>query len=662
MLRMALRRGLKFLEGAKKFVLERRLANGKIRFEQDDGNSLDLTESEFHRRWSSEGWHVDEESLGSAADVYMVGTPALLEAYDKRDQAIARKREQYLLRIERLFIERNERFVSTPERLQPLIEVVAEQLEDKSPPSTDSVWRWSKRYFPTRCATRLIDRRSPGRPSLLKVFSGLFDEAVEEIYLTTQKLPVGDVIERLRTKIAAFNVSRPAERHVQEPSKATVYRWVNRLYGPVVLAARQGKRVAEREFRSVVSGLKVKRILDRWELDHTPLDIILICKTTKLILGRPTLTVCIDRRSRMIVGFYLSFQAPSATSVLHCLRQAILPKESVLARFPDIRGPWPARGLPTAVAVDNGMDLHAKDLEEPALELGIELYYMGAGYPELKAAIERVIGTINRTFIHKLPGTTFSNVQERGDYPSEQLAVLDIETLTHVLLKWIVDIYHKTPHRGLKGRTPLQVWTEGEATRVIELPAYPRQLDLIVGHSATPTIWHYGIAYDNLHYNSARLKALREEDVDVVQIRAHETSVAFVSVLDPKTKEYFDVPAVDTAYVQDLTRHVHRLVMQEVRKRFKDDWSATERLQVKREIQVIVEEAIRDKKMATRKSAARAMAVDSAEVFNAREASAALDSALDAAEKARAADGLTDEVGDDELPNYATQEREVVHG
>lgn len=660
MLRMALRRGLAFLEGAKKFVLDKRLPNKKFRFDFTDG-VVDYSQDEFHKLWSEGRWHVDEQSLGEASDVFFAGTPALLAAYVEEDQKTARHREQYVVRIERRFAEDGQRFVSTQEKLYPHIAAVAKELGDTKVPSSDSVWRWWNRYIPVRCATRLVDRKRGGRPTLIKLFRGLFDEAVEEIYLTAQKLPGKDVIDRLNQKITAYNQDRQGERQLQAPSPATVYRWINQLYAPIVMAKRLGKRVSERAFRSVVSGLKVKRILDRWELDHTPLDIMTICKTTKLILGRPFLTLCIDRLSRMVVGFYISYHEPSATSVLHCLKQAILPKQSLLDRFGDIRGPWPARGIPMTVAVDNGMDLHAKDLEEPALEMGVELHYMGAGYPELKAGIERAIGTVNLTLIHKLPGTTFSNVKARGQYPSEDEAVLDIETLTHVLLKWIVDIYHKTPHRGLGGRTPLQVWLEGENQKVIELPAYPRQLDLMVGHSATRTLWHYGIQYENLVYNSPRLQDFLHQEIDVVQLRAHETSVAFVSVLDEATMEYIDIPAVDVQYVDGLTRHVHQLVMAEVRKRFGDDWHKEERQLVKAEIQAIVDAAIQAKKTATRKSAASARSEDSAEIFDARAASDALDRALDGAEKARAADGLVDQVGGDDLPSYNARDLEAVH-
>ena len=115
------------------------------------------------------------------------------------------------------------------------------------------------------------------------------------------------------------------------------------------------------------------------------------------------------------------------------------------------------------------------------MEALIELRFMGVAQPELKGAIERVFGTLSRDLFHALPGTVFCNVDDRGDYPSEQRAALTLQTFTHVLVRWIVDVYHCTPHRGLAGRTPLEVWQSQERESSFDLPAFPQQVDLMVG-------------------------------------------------------------------------------------------------------------------------------------------------------------------------------------
>jgi putative transposase len=618
MVRFAFKAGLRFLQQTRAFTLLKRLANGKLQFEDKEGETVALTEREVFQRWRADEWHIDESSLTAASNVFFTTTPRDLASLPEEDQEDALRKQAYLIGIKKGFDEAGERFVVTPDKLDPHVERIAKERNDPTPPASTTIWRWYRKFAATKCSTKLVtDRSRSGRPTD-EVQLSLFDEAVAEVYLTAQKLPGKDVFDRLITKIKRCNEGRQDEAPITAPSRATVYRWLNKLYQRVVVAAREGKAMSERQFRSVQSGLKVKKILERVELDHTSIDLLVICKLTRLILGRPWITLAIDRCSRMVVGFYLSFHSPSATSVLYCLRQSILPKDDLLAKFPGVVGPWPARGIPVSMTFDNGPDLHANAVDSVALEMGVELHYTGAGHPELKGGIERLIGTVSRDLMHKLPGTTFANPKQRGDYDSEKEAAIDLETLTEILIRWIVDVYHKTPHRGLMGRTPLEAWQLGEAERVIELPAYPRQLDIIVGHVANRRIFHYGVDYDNLRYNSPLLQSIRHRGGTAVNvdIRAFEDSVARIAVLDPDLGEYIDIPAVDLEYATGLNRHVHRLVCAEVRRRLGDAWTSDALREAKAEIQAVVDAAIKSKKTANRKAAAVVMAADSEAVLS----------------------------------------------
>jgi putative transposase len=169
----------------------------------------------------------------------------------------------------------------------------------------------------------------------------------------------------------------------------------------------------------------------------------------------------------------------------------------------------------------------------------------------------------------------------------------------------------------LAGSTPLSVWQSDEGDRVIELPAFPEQLETIVAVTATRTIFHYGIEFDNLRYNSAQLQSInhRVEENPVVAVRAHEHDVGYVHVMDPETEEFLKVPAVDQVYAAGVNRHVHLLVCAEARKRFGEGWRDEQLLEVKAEIQAIVEAAMRAKKTGTRKGAAKHNALDSESVL-----------------------------------------------
>lgn len=618
MVRFAFKKGLRFLQQTHTFTLLRRLANGHFQLEDEVGETCNLTEEKMHARWSSGEWQIDEESLGSSCNVFFFTTPVDLKTLPQKDQDFAIRRSRYINGIKKLFDQEQSAVVSSPAKLEPKINLIAQELKDGHPPSSATIWRWWRKYSPTQCITKLRpEHHRAGRRSDATQ-RRIFEEAVAEVFLTPQKLPGQAVVESVQRKITRFNQTVSEDQRVQMPSPASVYRWLNQLYYQVVANSRAGRTTTSKELRSAIGSVKVSRILERVELDHTPCDVMIICKLTRLILGRPWITLAIDRYSRMIVGFYISFHTPSQTSVLYSMRMMIMPKEALLARFPDVRGPWPARGLPDTIATDNGMELHGDSVESACLEMGINLHYCGVAHPEMKGAIERAIGTVNRGLIHTLPGTTFSNTKQRGNYDSEAHAAIDIEVLTHVLVKWIADQYHKQPHKGLKGRTPLEVWQESEKNTVIELPAFPRQLDAIVGIDSTRTLFHYGLEYENLLYNSTLLQALnlKVEGTRKLQLRAFEHDVSYIAVFHPDLKEFIDVPAVDQEYASGLNRHVHQLVCAETRKRFTDLGTRNQLLSVKAEIQAIVDQAIRANRVATRKKAATLKLTDSEHVLH----------------------------------------------
>ena len=150
-------------------------------------------------------------------------------------------------------------------------------------------------------------------------------------------------------------------------------------------------------------------------------------EVNRLPIGRPWLTLAVDVATRVVVGFYLSMEAPSSTSVALCLSQAILPKESWL-KSRGLACTWPVWGLPAAVHTDNGVDFTAAALRRGCDEHDIRLILRPIATPHYGGHIERLIGTLMGR-VHLLPGTTGSNTHDRGDYPSESNARLTMVEL-----------------------------------------------------------------------------------------------------------------------------------------------------------------------------------------------------------------------------------------
>ena len=81
------------------------------------------------------------------------------------------------------------------------------------------------------------------------------------------------------------------------------------------------------------------------QIDHTPLNWVVICDRTGLPLGRPLLTVAICAYSGYILGFYLSFYGPGVSSVSGVLRNVIRVKDDMVANA-GLKHPWLSCGLP----------------------------------------------------------------------------------------------------------------------------------------------------------------------------------------------------------------------------------------------------------------------------------------------------------------------------
>jgi len=365
MQRFSFKKGLTFIEFNTRWQLLRRLITGRLQFESEQGELQNLTDKEVLHLWNSGKWLVDETTLGINGDAIYLVTPADLSTYPIKWQESAKRRLHYLNVID----PQNNKY--NPDTWKNLIEKAANDIGDKSPPCPGSVHAWWKRYRITKSINALLPRVKSGYSKKEDTRYTIFEDVVKTAYLNAQKLPILDVVRKVQQRITLLNLHK--EQKIKQIGRSTLYRWVKNLRSDISDSSRLGANVARNKHRSVMGGLKVSQVLERVEIDHTPLDLIVIDKTTMLPLGRAWLTLAIDKHSRIVVGFYISFNPPSSYAVLQCLKQMILTKDDLLKRFPDIKNDWPVFGIPDLLALDNGMDLHSDALKKACLELGVQI-------------------------------------------------------------------------------------------------------------------------------------------------------------------------------------------------------------------------------------------------------------------------------------------------
>ncbi len=542
--RFNFKRGMKVMAGTREWHLERRTPTGQLCFEDGNAEMMTCTASEFYQNYLSRKWSVVKEQLFEQVPL-QERAPRDLQTFAEAHRRKAEWKLSYLKPL----LEQN-RVITTPDKIRPIIEKTARQLDDKNIPSVSTVLRWYRRYRNGNSMVALVDRAEDRgrRVSFDYAIQEIVFKAVDQVYLNQQKYPAKMVFKTIKGEIANLNKTRVDEAQIKCPSRAKVYRYLNSLNIYETQVKRLGREAADKNFGKVLAVHKTDRIMERWEIDHTPLNIIVVDRVGNetVTIGKPWLSVVIDKHSRMVMGFYISFAPPSTEAMMSCLKMAILPKEEFLSRFSSIRHDWPVFGLPEMLVCDNGMEFHSHALKQACLEMVVQLLFCPSKSPQYKGTVERFLRTIAEGIIHLLPGTVFSNPKQRGNYHSEKLASIEFPLLLEIVTKWIVDVYSHTVHSAL-GKTPYQAWQESLQNRTpIELPSDPQQLEIILGIPAARVLSRHGIEVNRMRYNSDELHRLFQFKGGIeVNLKYYEHEIGYIHVFDPETKEYLRVPAID---------------------------------------------------------------------------------------------------------------------
>lgn len=153
--------------------------------------------------------------------------------------------------------------------------------------------------------------------------------------------------------------------------------------------------------------------------------------------------------------------------------------------------------------------------------------------------------------------------------------------------------------------TPLRKWQIGEQERILEYPAEPAQLDVIMAHVAERRLFHYGVEINGLRYNSPELQTLRRRYGENLRVRLKydEEDVGFVHVFDSDQKAYIRVLAIDQDYAAGVRLIQHETIRSKLREDGEDPESRLNLLRKKEGLRDLVETALVAKKMAQRKRA-----------------------------------------------------------
>lgn len=426
---------------------------------------------------------------------------------------------------------------------------------------------------------------------------------IEELYLQREQRSVDDVYLEVLLRVEEGNANQ--NDTVPVPSRSTIHNRIQQLDAQEKMAARQGKRSARRTLAQYGAMNQPDRPLLRVEIDHTPVDVILVDADDGLPLGRPTLTSVLDIATRYPLGYYLGFEPPSYLAVCEALGHAFKPKGDVRTQY-GADHEWIAYGLPRTLVVDNGREFKGQSLEDACLSLGIMLQFTPKMTPHFKGSVERLFRTQNSGLFHTLEGTTFANIFARGDYRSLELAKLTLHDIDSALHIFLLDFYAEQFHTGLQG-IPARRWEQFLADGFQpRLPANVADVDILLGRVLHRSLFHYGVEIDGLRYNHSDLSPLRDQlkRGEKVKIKYQPGDISQIYIYNPFDQTYICAPAVNQAYAQGLSRWKHQLIRTFL-KAERDRVDEAGLAWAKRKMREIVAEAKERKRGRTRKREAR---------------------------------------------------------
>jgi putative transposase len=363
-----------------------------------------------------------------------------------------------------------------------------------------TIYRWIQQYKSSERLSVLLrqGRSDRGKSRLPSKVDRIIEAAIEKIYLTSESPQMAAVIEEVELQCFKRKIKK-------RPHPNTVRARIAMLSDRLKLEKRKGRKAAAEKYEPLKGHFPGADCpLAVAQIDHTPMDVIVVDEEHRQPIQRPALTVVIDVFSRMVLGFAIYLEKPSAFTAGIAIAHAVLPKEDWLAGV-GVQAEWPCWGKMRIIHCDNAKEFRGTVIGRACQDHDIAVDHRPPREPRYGGHIERGFGTW-LTRARRLKGTTFSNVEQKGDYDSEGRAIMTRAELEKWFTIYVTKVYANTFHKGIK-TTPLAKYKEGILgtgdrpgiglpDRVAEPTAF--MLDFMPFEERT--IQEYGVVIDHIFF------------------------------------------------------------------------------------------------------------------------------------------------------------------
>jgi putative transposase len=545
--------GLELEYKNQKYVIVRQLESNEYQLQNTENDKFISLKALDIAHYVSTGelklnFHVADKSLHKIADINLL------------PDHVNKENDRKLKYVKNALKETYDRY--TKKNLEDSIKVTAAEINDLKNPGVSTVYKWIRRYIKCEKEQRSLVSKKYFR---IHSFSGdvrvskIVGNKYREIYLTDQRATIQSLYEKILGEITDENKKINSDTlKMKVPSERSIYRYVKNASEYEKSLSREGEHKARAKFLPGKLFEPPTRILERVEVDFARLDLIVVHDQNLKVLGRPWVIFALDCYSRALLGFFISFDAPGYSSVMEVLIRAIMPKNYIIKDYPKIRNFWNQYGVPEMVVCDNGDGFQSESFVRALNDLGIILMHSPPGYAWERGKIERFNESINTNLIHQLPGTTWSNYIQKGDYDSEAKSVIKFETLVYIIHVWIIDKYNHKFHEGIKD-FPADVWDRGAEEFPPRMIGAVENLAILLGSIESKKLRSNGVLHKYIQYNSPALKELHKRYGNIkVEFKFNPNDLSKIFVIHPEKHSYITAPALDQKNTKNLTLWKHQ--------------------------------------------------------------------------------------------------------
>lgn len=416
------------------------------------------------------------------------------------------------------------------------------------------------------------------------------------------------IIDSVRARVIEHNQTAPDDP-ISMPGAGTIGRRVTQHFPAYEIHVRNsGRASANKRYRENSYPRDQAQLpLEISEYDDLDCGVFLINSRIGLPVGRAFLTHGVCQCTGVPLGFDLGHQPRNYDSAIGAICSSLLPKDPTLPEFGELAHTWIGYGVQGTMLLDNARYNTSRSTATAVEIAKLALAGTRPFGPTEKCSIEHYNDRTKTDYCSTLPGWRGDKADPESVKHAINDSCLDVVVFKHGYIKWVTGVYLNDP--GEDGFTPKQRWAKHFSRHAPAVRWTAAQIALL---RLRPMELSFrdsgGLKRLGLVYNSEALMKLRRDIGNRARVLAFvdNNDLQQILVQHPQTQELLRADYVgDPRFLRDLTGYQQKLILKKARERGKSNPGIVDMVKAREELQNLVDQARRSRKLTERRWAER---------------------------------------------------------